>query len=155
MEINEYLIKLFQIIKDMESVSLFRERAKLSKTEFALLREVIIEGENGKRIISSELARRLGITRSAVSQLVTKMEKDGVVKRVASPTDRKIAYIELSDESRAVFEAQCAEANDIMDRVVRRMGEERIRELIATYDDFFAALTQVQEEVKKEDAQER
>ena len=87
--------------------------------------------------------------------LEERIVKDGVVKRVASPTDRKIAYIELSDESRAVFEAQCAEANDIMDRVVRRMGEERIRELIATYDDFFAALTQVQEEVKKEDAQER
>ena len=44
MEINEYLIKLFQIIKDMENVSLFRERAKLSKTEFALLREIVMEG---------------------------------------------------------------------------------------------------------------
>lgn len=150
MEINEYLIKLFQIIKDMENVSLFRERAKLSKTEFALLREIIMEGENGRKIISSELARRLGITRSAVSQLVTKMEKEGVVKRVASPTDRKIAYIQLSDESVAVFEEQCNEANDIMQRVVNKMGEDRIRELIATYDEFFAALTQVQKEVKEE-----
>ena len=150
MEINEYLIKLFQIIKDMENVSLFRERAKLSKTEFALLREIVMEGENGRKIISSELARRLGITRSAVSQLVTKMEKEGVVKRVASPTDRKIAYIQLSDESVAVFEEQCKEANDIMQRVVDKMGEDRIRELIATYDEFFAALTQVQKEVKEE-----
>ncbi len=150
MEINEYLIKLFQIIKDMENVSLFRERAKLSKTEFALLREIVMEGENGRKIISSELARRLGITRSAVSQLVTKMEKEGVVKRVASPTDRKIAYIQLSDESVAVFEEQCKEANDIMQHVVDKMGEDRIRELIATYDEFFAALTQVQKEVKEE-----
>ena len=38
METNEYLVKLFKIIKDMESLDLFSDAAKLSKTEFRLAR---------------------------------------------------------------------------------------------------------------------
>ena len=88
MEINEYLIKLIQTTKDLECLDFFTGDAQLGKTEFRLLREIVMEGENGGKIISSQLARRLGITRSAVSQIVTKLEKKNIVKRVDSP-DRK------------------------------------------------------------------
>ena len=90
MENSKYLNKLLLTVKFMEELTLMPVNVKLSQTEFRMLREIIIEKELGKQIISSELSRRLGITRSAVSQLVTKLEERGVVKRVASPTDRKI-----------------------------------------------------------------
>lgn len=146
MEINEYLIKLIQIVKDMENLDFFMGGAKLSKTEFRLLREVIMEGEQGKSIISSELARRLDITRSAVSQIVTKMEERGILKRAASPTDRKIAYVQLSDRAYAVFEEQCGQANGIMERVVDKLGEDKIRTLIRLYDEFSSALEAARKE---------
>lgn len=136
MEINEYLIKIFQIAKNMESLGLFRGEAVLSKTEFRLLREIIMEGEKGKDIISSELARRLGITRSAISQLVTKMERRGIVQRVESPSDKKIAYIRLSDKAYATFEEQCRQANAVMERITAEYGEERLKQLISAYDEF-------------------
>ena len=149
MEINEYLIKFFQIVRDMENMDFFAGMAKLSRTEFRLLREVVMEEEKGRSIISSELARRLGITRSAISQIVTKLEAKGIVKRVDSPTDRKIAYIRLSDSSLAVFEEQCKEANAIMERVVELLGEDKMNAFFAAYEQFGAAVSEAIKEAKK------
>ena len=143
MEINEYLVKLFQTIKEMEELNLFADTAKLSKTEFRLIREILLEREKGKGIISSELARRLGITRSAISQVVTKLEGQGIVKRTPSPTDRKIAYIELSERSMGVFEDQCVNANKIIEQVVDELGEEKMQTLISAYDEFLEAFSRV------------
>ncbi len=143
MEINEYLLKFIQIFQEMEELNLFADAAKLSRTEFRLIREVLLEKEKGNKIISSELSRRLGITRSAISQVVTKLEKNGIVKRTASPTDRKIFYIELSDKSMAVFEEQCRQANEIMEAVQKKMGKKAIQELVVGYDKFAATLKEV------------
>lgn len=150
MEINEYLIKCFQLMRNMENIDFFAGVHELSRTEFRLLREVILEAEKGKSIISSELARRLGITRSAVSQLVTKMEKDGIVNRVASPTDRKIAYIRLSENSRVVFEEQCRKANATMERIVAEVGEDKVRDFFNLYDEFSKSIDKVMKEIAKE-----
>ena len=150
MEINEYLIKCFQLMRNMENIDFFAGAHELSRTEFRLLREVMLEEERGKSIISSELARRLGITRSAVSQIVTKMEKDGVVARVASPTDRKIAYIRLSDSARVVFEEQCKEANATMERIVSEVGEDKVKEFYRLYDDLNHSIEKVMKEIKGE-----
>lgn len=151
MEINEYLIKLFNTMKDMENLNMFASDAKFSKTEFRLVREIILEGERDGKIISSELARRLGITRSAVSQIVTKMEQKGILKRVDSPYDRKIAYVQLTDSAYAVFEVQCAQANMMMEKVAAAFGEERLKQLIADYDD----LSKVFRKIIKEEFQDK
>ncbi len=135
MEINEYLVKFFQVAKGIESVQLFPQTAELSSTEFRMLREICLEAEKGKNIISSELARRLGVTRSAVSQIVTKLERQKIVRRTASDTDRKIAYVQLSDEARAIFEEQCEQANIFIDKVVKDYGEQKMDQLMSMFAD--------------------
>ncbi len=150
MEINEYLVKFFQIEKELEDVELFAQKSKLSDTEFRMIREILLEREKGKDIISSELARRLGITRSAVSQIVTKLEKQGIVRRTASDTDRKIAYVRLSDHAIAVFEEQCAYANGIIEEVVAEFGVDKMDELIASCKALSRTFTQVCERRNKE-----
>lgn len=154
MEINEYLIKIIQTVKDMESLELFPQASKLTQTEFRLIREIVMEKEQGKNIISSELARRLGITRSAVSQLVTKLEERDIVKRTASPTDRKIAYVCLSDSALAIFDKQCAQANDFVERVVAKFGEERINFLIEEYDKLVEAVNETKKEMQNKKTEE-
>lgn len=155
MEINEYLSQFIQIIKEVEELDLFSETAKLSRTEFRMIREILMEREKGREIISSELARRLGITRSAVSQIVTKLENSGIMKRVSAPDDRKIAYVQLSDRSLAVFNEQCAHANAIMAYVGERLGDEKMHELVALYKEFCGALKEAKKKLKEGEAGER
>lgn len=151
MEPNEYLLKLFEFAKDMESLNLFSEAARLSKTEFRLVREIVLENKQGKDIISSELARRLGVTRSAVSQIVTKLETQDVVKRVAAPNDRKIAYVRLSDRCMGIYNDQCQQANRLIARVVEEFGEKKMTQLFNLYDGFHESLEKVRSEEKNQD----
>lgn len=146
MENNKYLNKLLLAVKLMEELALMPVDVKLSQTEFRMLREIVIEKELGKQIISSEISRRLGVTRSAVSQLVTKLEERGIVKRVASPTDRKIFYVELSDRAAAEFGTQWRKANEFVDRVVEEFGVENTDNLISTCEAFAKTLKSVRKE---------
>lgn len=129
-EINEYLLKLFHLVKDLGDIDFFWGKAKLSRTEFRILWEVANEQCEGRDIISSELARRIGITRSAVSQIVAKLEKNGIVKRVGSDYDRKIAYIRLTDEATETFMQQARQANEFAERVLAEFGKERLDKLL-------------------------
>ena len=129
-EINEYLLKLFHLVKDLGDIDFFWGRAKLSRTEFRILWEVANEQCEGRDIISSELARRIGITRSAVSQIVAKLEKNGIVKRIGSTFDRKIAYIRLTDEATETFLQQAQQANEFAERVLAEFGRERLDKLL-------------------------
>lgn len=145
MELNEYLTKLLGVIKDVDCLNLFNDSAKLTKTEFRLLREIAIEGENGNDIISSELARRLGITRSAVSQIVSKLERQNIVVRAASPVDKKIAYVRFSEQSRAMFEEQCRQANLLLEGVVNELGTEKMDILVSSFHEFITAIKHIRE----------
>lgn len=148
MESGKYLNKLILMIKFMEGLNILPGSVNLTQTEFRLIREIVMEREAGNKIISSELARRLNITRSAVSQLVTKLEKRGIVKRTSSPTDRKIFYVELTESSLSVFRKQCDEANELLNRVVEEFGKEKTDKIIELYEEF----AKVFEKVKGENA---
>ena len=143
MELNEYLVKLFSVVKEMDCINLFDDSARLTKTEFRLLREIASEGEKGNDIISSELARRLGITRSAVSQIVSKLEKQNVVVRASSEFDKKIAYVRFSEQSRAMFEEHCRQANRLMEVVVDELGTEKMDSLVSSFYEFITTIKRV------------
>ena len=148
MEINKYLVKLIQVIKDMEELNLFSDAAQLTRTEFRLLQEIAIEREKGKEIISSELARRLGVTRSAVSQIVTKLEKEDIVKRTAAPDDKKIAYVCLSDRALGMLEEQTRYANAVLEQTAIEYGEEALETLLRSYDRFVEVIGRVREQIR-------
>jgi len=145
----KYLNKLVMVNKYMEELSLLPRDVKLSQTEFRMIREIVIEKELGRQIISSELARRLMITRSAISQLVTKLEQRGIIKRVASPTDKKIFYIELSDSAEAVFRKQWEAATEFIGRVVEEFGVDKTEKLIASCEEFGRTLERVEKDYEE------
>ena len=150
MESGKYLNKLILTVKFMEGLDIMPASVNLSQTEFRLIREIVMEREAGKKIISSELARRLNVTRSAVSQIVSKLEKRGVVERQPSPTDRKIFYVVLSESSLNVFKKQCDEANKLIDRVVEVFGKEKADRLIELYEEFARTFDRVRDGNEKE-----
>ena len=149
MESGKYLNKLILTVKFMEGLDIMPANVNLTQTEFRLIREIVMEREAGNQIISSEIARRLNITRSAVSQLVNKLEKRGIVERKASPTDRKIFYVVLSESSLNVFKQQCDEANKLINRVVEVFGKEKTDQLIGLYEEFASVFDEVREETQK------
>ncbi len=79
------------------------ERFGLSEGRFQIL--VRLKHQPTGRITMGELAEMLDVSPRTVTGLVDNLERDGLVKRVDDPTDRRSVYAELTDEGRERIEA--------------------------------------------------
>ena len=69
--------------------------AGLSAAKFSVLSELVRSGE---ALALGELASRLECVRSNMTQLVDRLEADGLVRRVADPGDRRSVKAQITDE---------------------------------------------------------
>jgi DNA-binding MarR family transcriptional regulator len=67
-----------------------------------------LEGAN-EPLSQTAIAERLFITGASVSSLVDTLERKGLVRRVRSATDRRVALVELTDVAPPVIDAYLAE----------------------------------------------
>lgn len=118
----------------------FQTEAPLSRTERGVLAILCCAEAEGTRVISAQIAQRLDVTRSAVSQAVDKLENAGYVLRTSSDTDRKIAYIELTPEAKARFDVRAQGHKELFGRVFSRMGEDAVREFLTLAERFVDAV---------------
>jgi DNA-binding MarR family transcriptional regulator len=85
--------------------------------------------EDGLRM--GELARRALLSKQTMTEMVRRLERDGLLERRADPSDGRASLIFLTDRSRA-FEPVAAGVLRELDRLVRRrLGGERVGELKA------------------------
>jgi DNA-binding MarR family transcriptional regulator len=69
--------------------------AGLSGAKFSVLSELVRSGEP---LPLGELASRLACVRSNMTQLVDRLEADGLVRRLADPSDRRSVKAQITDE---------------------------------------------------------
>ncbi|HIZ09846.1 MAG TPA: MarR family transcriptional regulator [Candidatus Borkfalkia avicola] len=150
MEGSNLMQEMYAIGKRLEELKIFHRAMPFNNTEMQMMREIIAAKERGSRVISSGLAKLLGITRSAVSQMVKKLESKGVVRRVPDSRDKKIAYIELSDKARSIYEESRARVNGLLERIVAKLGEEKVEHFITGTNEFIDAFCEATEEADAE-----
>lgn len=78
--------------------------------------------EAGEPITLSELAERLSCVRSNITQLVDRLEADGLVRRVADPEDRRSVRAELTQLGSEKQSAGALEIAKVQGDVAERMG---------------------------------
>lgn len=74
----------------------------LSGARYSVLR-CLNNSETG-RLTMKEIARRLSVTAPNITRLVEGLAREGLVARGPDPDDRRIAWIEMTDRGREVFE---------------------------------------------------
>lgn len=137
---RKYLNMVFSMFKKKESINFSSEKTYFNATEIRLMGEVLSAEYEGKRLISTRIADILGVTRSAVSQIVNKLEKDGVVKRVPDEVDRKIAYIEVTDEALERYGEDLKLCVEFVGDVVEKFGEERFLKMYGDIMEFMSLM---------------
>lgn len=145
---EQYVSAVFSMSKKRDGIILSDKKTHFNDTELRLIGEVLDAKKNGKRLISTQLASKLGVTRSAISQIVNRLEGTGVVKRVSDAVDRKIAYIEVTEETMKAYKEDVEACGDFIGRVVRRFGEERFNQMQNMLDEFMGML---EEEKQREE----
>lgn len=141
-ENERYLRAVFELIKKRDALIVSDRKTHFNDTEIRLLSEILTARYDGERLISTQLAKRLGVTRSAISQIVNRLEGSGVVKRVPDAVDRKIAYIEITDETMDTYGADLKICKNFVGRVVKKFGAERFEEMCVLMNEFMSLVTE-------------
>ncbi len=139
-ESEKRLRAVFELLKRREKIIISAKKTRFNDTELRLIGEVLSAKEEGRRLISTQLARLLGITRSAVSQIVNHLEKEGVVVRVPDAVDRKIAYVEITERTLKEYEEEVQACMQFVDKVVEKFGAKKFDQLCSLLDDFLSLL---------------
>jgi DNA-binding MarR family transcriptional regulator len=124
------------IMKQMNNLVVADQKTRFNNTELRLLGEILAANQVGKRLISTQLAELLGLTRSAISQIVNRLEAEGIVKRVADDVDRKIAYIEITEETLATYGEDIKVCVEFISRVVNNFGVEKFNMMCQSFEEF-------------------
>ena len=77
----------------------------------------------------TELAERAGMTKQAVGEAVSDLERPGYAERVADPSDGRAKIIRLTDEGSAAQRAGFAIIADLEAEWVERFGAERVEQM--------------------------
>lgn len=93
--LGTYLVRVARLLEDRLDASL--GEIGLSAAKLGVLTQLV---EAGSSLPLGELATRMRCVRSNVTQLVDRMEADGLVRRVDDPADRRTVRAELTGSGR-------------------------------------------------------
>lgn len=105
------------------TISRDRLYQKIPKEEFSRLStsdKVYLEAiKNLNNPKISELATKMGYTKTAVTTMVQKLEKNGYIKKIKSKDDKREINVELTDKGRYIFELK----DEVYEYTIKRIKE--------------------------------
>jgi DNA-binding MarR family transcriptional regulator len=108
---------------------------------------------SGRALAAADLAREYGIDASAVTRLIDRLEKRGLITRLRSEEDRRVVRLALTDEGRALAAQIPAIFTSVLDKLLGGFTPEEVgflksmlrRILLNSGDPACAALLGMQE----------
>ena len=70
------------------------------------------------------LAAREGVTQPAMTQLISRLEESGLVRREASPEDGRVVMVVITDEGRSVLARRRSVRSERMAAIIAQLGPE-------------------------------
>ncbi|HEX6500989.1 MAG TPA: MarR family transcriptional regulator [Micromonosporaceae bacterium] len=103
---------------------------KLSIVEFEVLLRLARSPES--RLRMTDLAAQTSLTTSGITRVVDRLERDGLVRRDACPTDRRISYAVVTEAGRARLDAVLPGHLEVIDRwLTGLLSKEQLEALLS------------------------
>lgn len=131
-----YLGKIQAMTRKLQNVVFVKGKKSFNNSELRMLEEIVAADKKGERLISTQLADKVGVTRSAISQMVNRLSEKGLVQRVPDDVDRKIAYIELTGNAKEPYNAQRKRMGEVVAKVVADFGADKANQMLKLVDEF-------------------
>lgn len=82
------------------------------------------------KVKSVDFAKDMRITKSAVSQTITKFVSKGYIIKEESKTDKRVQYISLTNEIKSIFKLSIDELNEQYENALKFLSDEEITQLM-------------------------
>lgn len=103
------------------------DRYEMSEGRLRVLGHLL---DRDRPVSHSDLAQASGVTKGTVTGLINGLERDGLVRRVACPCDRRVSYIELTREGEQALKRILPGHLARMSEIVRTISTEDQRTLV-------------------------
>jgi DNA-binding MarR family transcriptional regulator len=102
----------------------------LSVARYAVLRLLL----NKEAMTLSELSRSHVCVAGNMTMLIGRLERDGFVKRIPDPRDRRVTRVALTAKGRRIITEAVAPHRAFLEELMAPLGTEKIRALAASID---------------------
>jgi DNA-binding MarR family transcriptional regulator len=112
----------------MEMIAaLDREFAPLDITaaQFVILKSIAIGDADSASVLCKDISYDPG----AMTRMLDRLERRGLLRRVAHPNDRRASNLELTAEGKAVYPKLQASGMKVLNRFLRRFTQKEARQL--------------------------
>ncbi|WP_461611275.1 MarR family winged helix-turn-helix transcriptional regulator [Cytobacillus kochii] len=90
-----------------------------------------------------DLAESLGIAPSSISHLIQKLSKRDYIKRIPDLNDKRISYLEITDEGLEVLKKAAEDGHQLQKNTFAQLTNEEIKQLLAIYQKLNLTLDQL------------
>lgn len=135
---EKYFFQISYFLKMKEDLFFADKQTSLTRTEKRMLFEILFAKQHGERLISTQLAKRMGVTRSAVSQMVMRLEKAGIISRSPVEGDKKTAYVDVTDGALKKYAKEMDDYLQGLDELIQTFGVERFENMFTSFMEFCA-----------------
>jgi DNA-binding MarR family transcriptional regulator len=99
----------------------------------------------GKTVNLSEIQEQFHITKGAISQMFTSLEKRGYIIRETDRTNRRRITVELTAEGTKTIDDAEKRVTTMLDILLDRLGEEKARQLVLLLDELLDITDELKE----------
>ena len=148
-EATKYLYSLMtRIGKIVRTQPLDENGEEVYSNDIALLALLVSPEESAEpvRLRMTDVSRSLDISKPAATQMVNHLVKGGLVERTHSKSDRRVVYIQATQEGKRRFAHVMKSRMVYIERAVHSIGVERAALLGDLLNEFVDALVTVTEE---------
>lgn len=150
---EKIVVELFNLLHRVHRCRVkFQKQGDMANVEYFILVAVaVVTQKRPEGVTMKELADMSHTTMSAASKKIRILEEKGLIERRTSKTDRRNSYITLSEKGKAICEKERRRKNDWLLKVISRMGEEDMEQLITLSNRMF----DIMEALEAEDSVEK
>lgn len=98
----------------------------------------------------SDIRGYLSISKGAVSQMLGSLEKKGFINRDIDKSNRRNLIVTLTPEGRRILEQQYNEFSDRLEKIVSRLGEDDVKQMIKIVNHMIEITNELNSESEQE-----
>jgi MarR family 2-MHQ and catechol resistance regulon transcriptional repressor len=123
---------VFNLLRTETYLNPFIDRSLRQKkvTPAQLNAMMVLRSAGGEGLPLSEIGRRLVVTKANVTGLVDRLERDGLVERVAQPDDRRVTIGRLTDDGARLLEDILPSHQELLAELTAGLTDDEKEQLI-------------------------
>jgi len=103
-----------------------KTRYRISALEMEIIQLVVLEGRKKMK----EIGQHFNVKLSTLTSIIDKIERQRLVKRVNSQTDRRVVYLEVTKKGQKLYDSYSRYLNVIAQMMHRSMDEGQFSALV-------------------------